>query len=580
MATALWTLPVRAQQKFALQLFHFNVQYVCGGTIGFTVTPNPELDLDNDAVEDRIITESLAPVIDLFEAHPSWGVDIEMQAYMLDVLAWRHPAVLDKLRTMAKAGQIDVVSFHYGDQLFIGYPQEDLERSLALVADTFAKHDVPLSPSVFCQEGQSASAMAPVMAAHGYRNMVWPKNLWIFEHGDFDADPLYSFGDVRMVVGAKGVSYGQGPSGIEVVWTFLGDGETLATGGLDPYFPEQFWMHPEAVAAYENKLSALEQQGYAIATVDQYVEAVAGSVTPTDPPPLLDGTWQPDSTGGTRRWLGGSGAWLAQERDNQVRTMGELAHRELLAAETAAAQTGIEARDRLDGAWRLLTLGEVSDGTGINPFRGEVQYAISHFTEALRLAREVIDEGKQALGESSVWIDPAAGTIEPSDAPPAAGTAVDPPMALTIEPGERRASESWVSLGPGHYRVTLDFSAGETTIIGVTFPGELSDELTVSQALSDALPTTISRSAFSFDSFFFALPTGLVGLGGGRYVIKDMGQVHLAAQVWRDKADVHFEDQTAPVGESQRWVFEVLDGSSAEAADLALAINVQRRLQR
>jgi hypothetical protein len=259
-----------AQQRFALQLFHFNVQYVCGGTTGFAPVPDPELDLDNDTIEDRIIVESLAPVVDLFERHPSWGVDLEMQGYMLDVMAARHPELLAKMRAMAQSGQIDVLSFHYADQLFIAYPQDDWLRSQQLTATTFAERDVPLSRSVFCQEGQAGMGLAPRMADAGYRTMVWPKNLWIYQRGDFDAEPLYRFGDVLLIAGGKGVTTPE----VEVVWTFLDDGELLATGGANPYFVEQFYADPEAVADYEAQLLDLEAQGYQIATVDQYVEAI------------------------------------------------------------------------------------------------------------------------------------------------------------------------------------------------------------------------------------------------------------------------------------------------------------------
>src|SRR5262245_3015070 len=144
LALVLFALPARAAEKYAVGVFHFNVQYVAGGMAGFSFLPNPELDLDAETIEDLIVTESFAPVIDLYEKHPTWGVDIELQGYFLDVLAARHPAVLDKLRKLAKAGQIEVVSFHYSDQLFIGFPEEDWEKSQALTKATFDKHDVPL----------------------------------------------------------------------------------------------------------------------------------------------------------------------------------------------------------------------------------------------------------------------------------------------------------------------------------------------------------------------------------------------------------------------------------------------------
>jgi len=576
----LFAKPASAQDKFALQLFHYNVQYVCGGTIGYTLNPNADLDLDNDTIEDRIITESLQPVIELFEKHPSWGVDIEMQAYMLDVIAWRHPDLLDTMRTMTKAGQIDVVSFHYSDQLFIGYPQEDWERSQQLAADTFVKHDIPLSRSVFCQEGQAAAAMATRLPERGYRNMVWPKNLWSYQHGDAEAQPLYQFGDALLVQGGKGLSFtGSDGSTIDVTWTFFDDGELLATGDVNPYFPEVFWADPAAVAAYETQLMALEDQGYQITTVDRYVDLVLPNVTPSPAPPLLDGTWQPDSTGGVARWLGGMGLFWQQERDNHVRTVGAQAHRELVAAETIAEAAGLEARTTLDAAWRLLFLGQVTDASGINPFRGEIQYGIAHMTEAMRLAGTVIRQAKAALGSSSVLIEPAAGQVSAAREP-FVGTSSDAPISLSIEGGDRAVEEVWEQLDEGHWRVTVDFSVGEFNEISVTFPGELEDSFDVSLALSDDTPFTVQRSDFIFEQFHFALPTGYVGLGAGRFVIKDMGHVHLAAVIEREAAGVTFIDQTVAPDDAVRWVFHLLQGSGVEAAQQAIAINSKRSLVR
>mgnify|MGYP006870804837 CR=1 FL=1 len=104
-----------------------------------------------------------------------------------------------------------------GDLRRLGYPQEDWARSQALTQATFDTHGVPLGTSVFCQEGQSGMAMAARMAERDYRTMVWPKNLWIEQHGEFEAAPLYRFGDVELVVGAKGASYDDGTLQIDFV---------------------------------------------------------------------------------------------------------------------------------------------------------------------------------------------------------------------------------------------------------------------------------------------------------------------------------------------------------------------------
>ena len=569
---------VHAQQKFALQLFHFNVQYVCGGTLGYYPTPQPELELDNDTIEDRIITESLAPIVELFEGHSAWGVDLEMQAYMLDVIAERHPALLDTMRTMAQAGQIDIVSFHYADQLFIGYPQEDWERSQTLTAATFEKHGVPLSRTVFCQEGQAGMAMAQRMGERGYRNMVWPKNLWIYQHGDFQAEPLYEFGDdAFLVAGAMGVNYDDGNTAVQVSWTFLDDGELLATGDLNPYFPELFYVDEEAVAEYEDKLLALEDQGYLISTVDQYVEAIKDDVAIATPPPLLDGTWQPDSTEGVKRWMGGHGIYRAQERDNNVRTLGMVAHRELVAAETIAAEAGVDAPDELNAAWRMLFLGQVTDASGINPFRGEIEYGISHLSEATRIARDVIVRSKETLGLQSVLI---GDDVTANGAAPFAGQASAAPLTPTIEGFDRPVTEQWRRVTNDHHVVTIDFGPGDFANVEVIFPGKLEDALTLTLALDDATPFTLERSDFSFDHFHFALPAGLIGLGGDRYLIKDMAAVHLAAEISRDSGDIRFADDTVPVGEAQQWVFHVFDGSAENAVALARRINARRGVVR
>lgn len=580
-ATLCWSGQAVAQERFALQLFHFNVQYVCGGTIGFTgETKIPELDQNNDETEDAIITESFAPIVDLFEKHPTWGVDLEMQAYMLDIIAARHPALLDKLRTMAQSGQIDVNSFHYSDQLFIGYPQEDWERSNDLTVATFDKHGIPLSRSVFCQEGQAAPAMAARMAERGYRTMAWPKNLWSFQHGDMDAAPLYSFGDILMVQAGKGVSYDDGTNTIEMTWTFFDDGELLATGDQNPYFTEFFVHKPEVVAEYEQRLMDLEADGYTIGTIDQYVDAVESLVTPAAPPPLLDGTWQPNSTNGVSRWLGRQGIWFGQERDNHVRTTGAQAHHELVAAETIAEQAGIEARAPLDAAWRMLFLGQVTDASGINPFRGEIQYGMAHMTESMRIARDVIRESKSALGMQSVLIDPLADEVTEGGDDGLTGTATDAPLSLDVDPGDRDVTESWERIADGHFRVVLTFGPGTFTRAAVTFPGELEDELSLGLSLDDATPATITRSDFTFETFHFALPTGYIGLGGGRFVIKDMAAVHLAAEVMREDAGVVFIDETLQPDESYRWVFHILDGTPERAAAVAIDINAKRRLVR
>ena len=86
-----------------MSLFHYNIEYVIGGleTVdesGETLVVGGFEDAagwDNDRVEDWIVTETLLPILEMYERHPSWGVTIELQAYMIEVMAERHPEGLE-----------------------------------------------------------------------------------------------------------------------------------------------------------------------------------------------------------------------------------------------------------------------------------------------------------------------------------------------------------------------------------------------------------------------------------------------------------------------------------------------------
>jgi hypothetical protein len=577
-AVALVAADAAAGDKYALALPHFNIQYVAGGLAGFLPTTDPTKDLDAEAVEDRIVTESFEPVLDLFDAHPDWATDVELQGYMLDVLAARHPAVLAKLARLAKAGRIEVVSFHYSDQLFMAFPPEAWIRSEKLNRATFEKHGVPLSDVVFCQEGQAGPGMAGAMVDAGYRTLLFPKNLFYYQHGDAAKPaPLYELGPALMLT-TDGVSYDDGAAAVEATFWFVDDGELMATGGVDPYIPEGFFEKADAMAKREADLEALAKAGYAITTVSRYVEAVRAKGIAKPAPPLLDGTWQPKSTDGIHRWLGGFGLWWKDERDDDVRTLQALAGRELAAAEVAAASAGIAAEVEIEAAYRLLALGEVSDSTGINCFRGEVEYGIAHAAEALRVARDVVERAKAAAGVTGAYgIDPAARTAAAGTPPPAPAEAAAP-LALAVDGGDRPTEIVWREEAAGRFEVAIRFGAGDARQLSVTFPGTTGD-IVYTPGLAKG-PSHVARSAFSFDHYELALSDGLIGLGGGRFAIEDQATTHAAAKIVLGGGDVTFADDTAPSGEETTWVFHLVEGADADAAAEASAINVARRVWR
>ena len=352
------------QTKFALSMFHFNVQYVAGGLVddehGEFCGPPCE-GWGAEEVEDWIIRETFAPVLTFYLEHPQWKVTFEMQALMLEIIEQRHPEVLADLQEATQAGIVELVSFHYSDQLFLAYPTLDMERSVAITKNLFEQNCVPLSPVVFNQEGQAGEGRHRFMAAHDYEIAVFPVNLFRYVRGgDAVRWPYYKQHGVDVVVGPGGVAPA---SGIEVDWVFFDDGELLAPGKhINPYFAWVGGANPEKLAEYEAKLLDREAAGFKITSISDYVAHLkAQQIEQPEMPPILDNTWQPPSTDSMFRWMGGVGALPnspAYEQDNLVRSGNYRARTEVVAAEVfveAAKATGKDTADeeaKLAQAWR------------------------------------------------------------------------------------------------------------------------------------------------------------------------------------------------------------------------------------
>ncbi|MFZ5469991.1 MAG: hypothetical protein ACOZIN_11200, partial [Myxococcota bacterium] len=97
-------------ERVKATLYHFNLQYVAGGMQNYPdgKSRDPNYNLSEEQVEDLIVVESFAPLLKIFLRHPTWKADLEMQGLFVEVLAARHPQVLEDLRTLAMRGQIEL----------------------------------------------------------------------------------------------------------------------------------------------------------------------------------------------------------------------------------------------------------------------------------------------------------------------------------------------------------------------------------------------------------------------------------------------------------------------------------------
>lgn len=602
------------RKKFALSLFHFNVEYVIGGLEWTDADGTKHAFLDkainagwDDAkVEDYIVQETFLPILQLYDAHPSWGVNLELQAYMIDVMAKRHPQTLDLLRKLAQRGQAELVSFHYTDQLFLAFAKEDLHRSIQRVREVFTANCLPLSGVVFNQEGQAGEGRQQMLLAEGYTIGVFPKNLWRYVHKDVDKQgfwPLYSSEGGDLIAGPGGID---AASGIDVAWNFLDDGELRAApktsvGPLNPYFAAEAPHDPVRVEEFAKELADTEKQGFYMARISDYVRHLKAAKFQAKPaPPLLDGTWQAPSTSSIHRWLGGRGnvdPIFKVEQDNAVRSGNALASLKVRALQRivdalkakSRAPSGIDAQ--MTELWTLLFRAEVSDCSGVNPWYGEVQFGLTTNAKIHeRIAAIMAQVHKNSVGPWRVDLATGSAQVHDKRSPPPGGLEIepstgpaDPPLAVTVTTTDRPVQSTWSAVGQDRWRLAVHIGKSPCTDcdtdvrqVTVKWPRKV-DALEYSPALIEDAVRTYPLAAFQFssDEAWLPLANGLLGLGEGWYVIKHVTKVHIAARVAPASPTFDFVDQTVPYDTEVDWVFEVFHGKQSDALAIANRLNLQ-----
>jgi hypothetical protein len=559
--------------SYVLHLLHFNLQYCAGGLDGLY----DDWPTDTESLENQIIDESFAPVLDVLDAHPEWTFDIELQAYMIEVLAARRPEVLGHLRDLTDAGQVELISVHYSDQLWTAYPWRDEEVSLALTRSVFEANDLPLSDVVWTQEGQFGQGMLERMPGGGYAIAVMPHNLAGYIWGSDARAPLYSYaaatGDVQVVLGGDDHTSDR----FSVEWYFLDDGELYTTGNLDPYLGPAFLYNAEATQRRVADLEAAERDGARIIGVHDYVAAIAEVIAAEPLPPVIDGTWQPDDTRNLYRWMGGSGLWDETEQDDAVLTSNTRARHIVEAAEVAGGDPEL-----LERAWRELLLAEVSDATGWNPYSTEVQYALDHATASIALAERSLPAQGVCDEADRFHVDLLSGSVASGPAPGLV-TMDSPPPIDVVSGTDRPAIGEWglarqTSASVQVYGVTFTFPPGEDAI-ALSFPWDGEQVVTIPALLES--PVTLSASDVAKDTFALPLPSGLLRLSDGVWLVQETSVTHLAAVLSKSGGTVQFKDETN--SGAAIWRYRVVISESDEDAEqaavaLALALNLKPKV--
>ncbi|MEI6680309.1 MAG: hypothetical protein WCL21_16995 [Mariniphaga sp.] len=542
-----------AQEKYAIGMFHFNLQYVAG----------------DYRIESRIIKESLYPVLQFFEKNPKYKSDIEIQGYAIEVLSEEHPEVLSLFKKLIDRGQIELVIAHYSDQFFIGYPALDLQKSIEISDKVLSDHGMKRSKVFFGQEIQWTPAYASVLKDK-YDLIVT------------SSDPHSYYRDKTMPL--VNVTYGKDQilgligagekklDGLQWDFAFLDDGEVF--NSLD--YRSNFYRVPDQEKQSIDRFRKLEKEGYKFVTMSELatrIQASKGYKVP-DYPFVPEGTWNM-SVCGPYMWMGRQRSGV--EKDGITRAASYRLRGEIMMADRLvgyAASKGIEVKElhkQMTDVWKHLLLSEVSDASGWSPLLVEVQYTDNEVANAELLLKEVMSKLKVMLPSTTqpMLVNTRNELLQPAGAiKSAAASASILPVAFavraeTFESTIKKFNDNLYCLEIKCQR-PLD---GAVEIVFDTPASGLFYSAGAGEDIAVEIPTDLRHDPA------FALSNGFIYLNNGFSLIKDCSVEHLAA-TWKVKEQkLVFREELNKNNPEMNMRFYLLKGSVDEGLALANKLN-------
>ncbi|MFX0102659.1 MAG: hypothetical protein ACFFCS_24040, partial [Candidatus Hodarchaeota archaeon] len=377
----------------SLSIYHFNLQYNAGNEKSYHV----------------LIEKSFVPFLDFYLDNPKFKASCEIQGHAIAFMARFYPEELEKLvELVMEREQIELVSVHYSDQVYLAYPRRDMEESIKVNDETLARYGLKRGGTWFAQENFFGPGAIPIMKRHGYKVALLNRHYLRHYQGDnLPRVPYYERNGIFFLIGGgfsardKERADGEYKNIPELVFDYWGDGELAFTQG-NVYFP----FHGPSEKKRLKRLylyTKRHRDGYVTEYCTKYVDLLQEMGVKPEPLPLvLDGSWNFPSYGGTYLWMGRYRLWW--EKDGYVRVHTFETRKRLLAVEILLQQLDNIPSDiqiKLRMAWRHLLLAEVSDSTGQTPVVTEVKYSISESNLSRKYIGEILPWVKQQLGFSN-----------------------------------------------------------------------------------------------------------------------------------------------------------------------------------
>ena len=545
------SIQAKTEEKYAIGMFHFNLQYVAG----------------DYKIENRIIRESLYPALQFFDKNPKYKSDIEIQGYAIEVLAEEHPEVLKLLKKLVNRGQIELVIAHYSDQFFIGYPALDLQKSIEISDKILAKQGMKRSRVFFGQEIQWTPAYASVLK--GKYDLIATSS---DPHSYYRDETLplvnirYGNDQILGLIDSK-----KNLDGLTWAYAFLDDGEVF--NSLD--YNSNFYRVPEQEKLSIDNFKRLEKEGYKFVTMTELADKIKnlkGYKIP-DYPFVPEGTWNM-SVCGPYMWMGRQRSGV--ETDGITRALsyklrGKLLMTEQLVKYAAGKGNKVTELDSLvEKAWRHLLLSEVSDASGWTPWLVEVQYTANEVANANNALKQVLDKlGKILPANTQFFVDTKKG-VSPFTEPLNKFKPVENFMPFPVYVRAGKTTATVEQIAENLYSMDINCKRpadGAVEIVFDTPKNGLFYSAGAGEEIAVEIPTDLKHDPA------FALSNGFIYLNNGYSLIKDCSVEHLAA-TWKMKEQkLVFKQELAEDIPEMNMRFYIAKGDKNKGLEFANQLN-------
>lgn len=375
--------------QFIVTYYHFNIQFRCG---------------DKDS-EHNIINGSIRNLLNFYYKNEEYKFSFEIQGYAIEKIAQEYPDLLQMIQDLTRRGQMELIVTHYSDQFFIAYPELDLRKSIEISDGILKENGIRRSNVFGTQEWQWSPLLPEIMRDYNYNIFVGRESsfrkytdtqegenhyqktcVWETERNgksvyvvlDGEATILDEHNDTRTLC---------------YKWAHHHDGEAVNTRGN----ALNFEYDADQQARFERRLKRFKKEGYKFLTISELVYTTLEKDLGTHELDEIPCTTQ----GNVWRWTGQK--VLEWERDTYINTLRYKARTSLLALETiidVAEKRGIAVEDEkkmVREQWKELLLAEVTDSTGWQPRKVEVDYSIEKAMNVSSLCERTVNRIRNEL---------------------------------------------------------------------------------------------------------------------------------------------------------------------------------------